>query len=286
MAPRKRGRKPITTAPPGFVRFSVAVELFKPFDENAFNYRVRVGDIKSQEDEKGKMYDVESITYLRDILAKEEKQEKEQRERQKLEIQIDWSNTYDVPAGLRLAQQLYGSDIDIAAVGVYQSWRRNNNRISMGVFSLDRTKCFAAIQVIPLVEEVILDILRGKRKESSIHPNEIRSYNDSGPYDLLVTNAVVLPDRPLLLFQLLHRYMEFWVEQYPERYVKHVYTQAVSERGVQLIQHFFMTPRLDLAYDAYMIDMAVPSASKIIQRFKRKLEEKAPLPKELQWHPR
>jgi hypothetical protein len=281
---RKRGRKPITTAPPGFVRFSEAVELFKPFDENAFNYRVRAGDIKSQEDEKGKIYDIQSITQLRDALTEEEKQEK--KKKQRLEVQVDWSNAYDVPAGLRLAQQLYGPDIDIATAGVYQSWRKNNNRISMGVFSLDRTECFAAIQVIPLSEEVILDILRGVRKESSIQPDEISSYDEPGPYNLLVTNAAVLPDRPLLLFQLLDRYMEFWVEQYPERYIKRVYAQAASERGVQLIQHFFMTPRLDLAYDAYMIDMAVPSASKLIRRFKQKLERKAPLPKELQWPPK
>jgi hypothetical protein len=283
LAPRKRGRKPITTAPPGFVRFSEAVELFKPFDENAFNYRVRAGDIKSQEDEKGKIYELQSIVHLRDILIEEEKQEKEKK--QKLEVQIDWSNAYDVPAGLKLAQQLYGPDIDIATVGIYQAWRKNNNQISMGVFSLDRAECLAAIQVIPLPEEVILDILSKARKESSIQPDEIRSYNDPGPYNLLVTNAVVLPERPLLLFQLLDRYMEFWVEQYPERYIKRVYAQAASERGIHLIQHFFMAPRLDLAYDAYMIDMAVPSASKVIRRFKQKLERKAQLPKELQWPP-
>jgi len=282
---KKRGRKPIIDAPPGYVRFTEAVELFAPFGENAFNYRVRMGDIKAKEDEKGRMYEVGSIIHVRDMLKEEEEQERERKEKQKQTVHIDWLYASDLPAGLKLIQQLYGPDIDIAAIAVYQSWRKNNNQISMGAFSLDRKECYAAIQVIPLLEEVIIDILSGKRQESSIQPDEIRSYDDPGPYTLLVTSATVLPDHPLLLFQLLHRYMGFWVEQYPKRYIRRVYARAVSEQGVQLVQHFFMTPRLDLAYDAYMLDMAIPSASKAIRRFKRKLEEKAPLPRDLQWPP-
>jgi hypothetical protein len=283
LTPRKRGRKPNIEAPPGFARFSEAIKLFEPFSENAFTYRVRMGDIKVEEDEKGKMYEVRSIISIKDALQEEEQKIKERK--QYPAILIDWSSTTDVPAGLRLAQQLYGPDIDIATAAVYQSWRKNNNYISMAVFSPDRKECYAALQIIPLAEEVIIDILSGKRKESSIQPDEIRSYDDPGQYNLLVTNAAVLPDRPLLLFQLLHRYMDFWVEQYPKRYIKRVYAQAASERGIQLIQHFFMAPRLDLAYDAYMIDLAIPSASKIVQRFKQNLERKAPLPKDLQWKP-
>ena len=75
--------------------------------------------------------------------------------------------------------------------------------------------------------------------------------------------------------------MDFWVEQYPERYIKKIYTLAVSESGFRMVQHFFMTPRRDLAKNAYELDMAYPSASRIITKFKRRLEQKAPLPEDL-----
>ncbi|HEY3991339.1 MAG TPA: hypothetical protein VGM01_00545 [Ktedonobacteraceae bacterium] len=198
---------------------------------------------------------------------------------------VDWSGALDAAAGLRLSQELYGPDVDIAELAIYQSWRKNNNQLTLCAFSLDRKECFAELQILPLAESLIRDILSGKRKESSIRPDEIRSYEAPGPYCLQVTNAVTLPGRPELLLRLLLRYMDFWVEQYPDRYIKRVYTQAVSERGFMLVQHFFMTPRFDLNFDAYMIDLAYPSASKIVQQFKQQLEKKAPLPSELQWPP-
>ena len=231
--------------------------------------------------QRGAMYDAADVR----ANIKQYQQKKRGRKGDVENTQIDWSGALDAAAGLRLSQQLYGPDVDIGELAVYQSWRKNNNQLTLCVFSEDRKDCYAELQVLPLAEPLIMDILSGKRNESSIHANEIKSYEDTGPYHLLVTNAVTLPGRPDLLLRLLLRYMNFWVEQYPDRYIKRVYTQAVSERGFMLVQHFFMTPRFDLNFNAYMVDLAYPSASKIVQRFKQQLEEKAPLPKALQWPP-
>jgi hypothetical protein len=96
----------------------------------------------------------------------------------------------------------------------------------------------------------------------------------------------VLPNRPQLLYAILHKYMQFWInEMYPERYIRRVYAQAISERGALMIQHFFMSPRRDLAYNAYELDMATPSASRMVRSFQQRLKEKAPLPPDLQWPP-
>lgn len=153
-------------------------------------------------------------------------------------VLIDWSGALDAAAGLKLSQRLYGPDVDIAELAVYQSWRKNNNQLTLCAFSLDRQEAFAELQVLPLAESLIEDILREKRKESSIRPDEIRNYKDPGPYYLIVTNAVSLPERPELLRRLVFHYMDFWIKQYPDRYIKRIYTQAVSERGLMLIQHF------------------------------------------------
>jgi hypothetical protein len=194
---------------------------------------------------------------------------------------IDWIMPADIPAALKMLQQVYNEEIDLAEAAIYQSWRKNNNKLSMGAFSTDRQECYGSIQVVPLDEQVILDILSGKRRESSIEPDEVRSYDEPGPYTLLATNAAVLLGRPSLLYQILSHYMQFWIDQFPERYITRVYAQAVSESGDQMIGHFFMSPRYDLADNAFVLDLARPGTSRIIRQFKERLKAKAPLPDEL-----
>ena len=153
----------------------------------------------------------------------------------------------------------------------------------MGAFSKDRSECLAYLQLVPLHEQTILDILSGKREENSIKPEEVLAYDKPGAYTLLGISAVCLPERPELLFRLIDKIMDFWVDQYPERYITKVYAQAVSKRGDMLIQHLFMAPRPDLASHAYELNLARPAASKIVRRFQERLIAKAQPPPELQY---
>ncbi len=276
---RKRGKKPIPSTIPGYIRFSEALSLFQPLTENAFNYRVRSGDIKQTKDEHGKLYEIESIHTVRNFLLKEE-----QKKKYEGKIIIDFATPEDTPSGLKLDMQVYNIDIPLAEAATYQSWRKSgNNQLSIAAFSENRSERFASIKLIPLTnEQTAIDILSKKRSEESIQPEEIRRYDESGPYIILALNAVALPEYPYLIYKLLHKWMDFWIEQYPERYIKKIYAQAVSESGFKMIQHFFMTPLYNLAPNAYVLDMAYPSASKTVSAFKERLEQKAPLPKDLQ----
>lgn len=67
-AKRRRGPKSKTPSA-GYARYARALELFQPFDENAFNYRVRAGDIHVQEDGHGRMYEVSSIQRVKEYLS-------------------------------------------------------------------------------------------------------------------------------------------------------------------------------------------------------------------------
>ncbi len=154
----------------------------------------------------------------------------------------------------------------------------------MGAFTKDRAECLAYLQLAPLEEQTILDILSGKRSETTIKPDEILAYNRLGAYTLLGVSAACHHDYPNLLFRILDKMMEFWIEQYPERSITKVYAQAVSKRGDMLIQHLFMAPRPDLARNAYELNLVRPSASKIVRRFQKRLAAKAPLPPELQYY--
>jgi hypothetical protein len=276
---RKRGPKP-KPAPPGYVRYGNALELFKPFDGNAFNYRVRMGDIQTlQIDEHGKLYEIKSIQRVKEHLEKER-----EKELYTGEFIIDWTTAEDFASGIKLDMQVYDLDIALADATVYQSWRKNNNnRLSIAAFSADRSVRFASVKLMPLKDEqTAIDILSNKRHENDLQADEIRSYDEPGPYTILAIDAVALPEYPYLMNRILRKWMEFWVEQYPEKYIRRIYTQAMSESGFKMVQHFFMSPRLDLAPNAYMLDMAYPSASHIIERFKQDLMKKAPLPSDLQ----
>jgi hypothetical protein len=275
---RKRGPKP-KAAPPGYVRYGAALEMLKPFDQNALNYRVRAGDILTREDEHGRLYEVESIQRVREYLLSER-----QKEKYKGKFLIDWTLLSDFASGIKLDMQVYDLDIALADATTYQSWRKNNNnRLSIAAFSEDRSERFASIKLMPLRDEqTAIDILSNKRSENDLQADEIRNYDEPGPYIILAIDAVALPEYPYLLNAILRKWIDFWVEQYPERYIKRIYTQAVSEAGLRMVQHFFMSPRFDLAPNAFMLDMAYPSASKIVRKFQERLKEKAPLPPDLQ----
>ncbi len=274
---RKRGPKPKAT-PPGYVRYGGALEMFKPLDKNTFNYRVRAGDIQVQEDEHGKLYEVNSIQRVKEHLVRER-----EKEVYKGQFLVDWTLPSDFPSGIKLDMQVYDLDIALADANTYQSWRKNNNnRLSIAAFSEDRSERYASIKLIPLKDEqTAIDILSNKRSENDLLPDEIRNYDQSGSYIILAIDAVALPEYPYLLNRILRKWIEFWIEQYPERYIKRIYTQAMSESGYRMVQHFFMSPRFDLAPNAFMLDMAYPSASKIVRNLQERLKEKSPLPPDL-----
>ncbi len=275
---RKSGPKP-KPAPSGYLRYGAALEMMKPYDQNAFNYRVRAGDILTQEDEHGKLYEIGSIQRTKDHLKGEKA-----KEIYRGKFVIDWTRPEDYASGIKLDMQVYNLDIALADETTYQSWRKNNNnRLSIAAFNADRSERYASIKLIPLRDEqTAIDILSNKRHENSIQPDEIRNYDEPGPYIILAIDAVALPEYPHLITAILLKWIDFWVEQYPDRYIKRVYTQAVSESGVRMTQHFFMSPRFDLAPNAFMLDMAYPSASKIVRNLQEKWKEKAPLPADLQ----
>ncbi len=245
-----------------------------------FTHYARTGRVQKREG-RGKrdhQYNKQDILQLQ----KDRKPRKYHRREKQEEVLIDWISISDVPSGLKLAQTLYHENVDLADVIRYQAWRKSNPYISMGAFSSDREVCYAVLMLVPLAEQVVLDVLSGKREESSIEDREIQLYDKPGDYTLLAASALCVPDRPSLLYRVISRFMDFFVAQYPEKYIARIYAQAVSDTGNLLVQHAFMTPRYDLSENAYMLDMARPSASKIIRQFQARLDTKGARPPELQ----
>ncbi|GHO77462.1 hypothetical protein KSD_52330 [Ktedonobacter sp. SOSP1-85] len=264
-----------------FVSFSRALELFKPLNKNAFNYRVRKKEIATKEDESGKtLYGVQSVIAMRNSLLK-----RLSRIDKQPEVITDWLQPTDIPASLALDQTVY-HEMYLAEAEVYMAWRRKNPYISMAAFDArDRRTCYAYIGLIPLPESVILDVLTGKRDEKEITPDEILTYDQPGEYCVLANSAVVHPDYPELISKVIDAIGEYWLKQYPEKRIKRIYAQTVSEDGRIMAQKLYLGPlyvlqdqELIKIEDAYVLDLDGVAASRIIRRFQEKLRAKATYP--------
>lgn len=271
-------------------------ETYVPWQEGAdllgvkrgsFFYLVESGQIKVEPGRKPR----DGRYKLADILAIKERREKEGKVRKPYKkrtfwdpVVIDWVYPRDLVGVLRLDYLVY-DDQQVADLGTYRPWLEKNHHIALAAYDrFHREKCLAYISILPIPDEkVIFDVLSGKRKEYSIKAEEIERYDRSGGYTLLANSAVAHPDRPDLLYKVLFRFTQFWLDQYPERYIRKIYAQAVSAKGDLLVQHFFMAPRPDLAFNAYELDLARPAASKVMRRLKEEMIKKAPLPPDLQY---
>lgn len=261
-----------------YVSFSRALDLFKPLDKNAFNYRVRKKEIAKKEDESGKtLYGVQSVVAVRNALLK-----RASRRDKQPEVITDWLQPTDIPASLALDQIVY-HEMFLAEAEVYMAWRRKNPYISMAAFdAADRRTCYAYLGLVPLPESVILDVLTGKKDEKEITPDEILTYDQPGEYTVLANSAVVHPDYPELMSKVIEAIEDFWVKQYPEKRLKRIYAQTVSEEGRTMAQKLYLGPlyvlqnqELIKIEDAYVLDLDDMAASRIIRQFQEKLRAKA-----------
>lgn len=198
----------------------------------------------------------------------------------------DWIRIEDVIAGLKLDQIVYNEHLDeflLTNAAHYQERKKKNPRTSIGIFDAhDRGTMYAYISLLPLKEETIMDILLGKREETDIHSEDILTYNEPGEYTLLASSAVHHPDHPELIIRLIRAFMNYWIEQYPEKQVKCIYAQTVSDSGKLMANKLRMSTmytqkdgHMERIKDAYMLDMKEPAASKVIKEFQERLQAKA-----------
>lgn len=275
MTIRQRGPKP-KDAPEGYARFAAATKLFEPLSRSVFNYRVRSGDIICKEDNLGKMYEIVSVLKVKKDLLHEEREK-----RRSVETYTDWIKISDVIAGLKLDRIVYNEEF-LADMDHYRERKTKNPYTSIGVFDIhDRDTMYAYISLLPMAEETIMDILLGKRPETAITSKDILTYNEPGEYSLLVSSVVHHPDHPNLIRRLLNAFMDYWVEQYPERRIKRIYAETVSENGKRMANELRMSTmytvvegHLERVENAYVLDMNEAAASKIIRRFQEKLRER------------
>lgn len=191
-----------------------------------------------------------------------------------IKTDVDWMRPSDLPAILKLDYLVYKEDI-VGDIGLYISWYKKNSKITLLSFEgSNRENVLAYISLIPLPEPVILAILKEDRLELSISPTEVEAYQRSGGYTLLAESAVTHPDHPEQLNRVIQSVLNFWYEQYPDKYIEKIYAQTFSDDGDILVRKLYFSPLYNLSDRAYVLDLKKKGASRIIREFQEKLVAK------------
>src|SRR6266699_5594139 len=130
------------------------------------------------------------------------------------------------------------------------------------------------MSLVPLPEQIILSILKGERPELSIHADEVETYERKGGYTLLAESVVIDPDHLEQLNNILRAVLNYWCQQYPERYIEKIYADAATDHGDMLARKLYFSPLYYISDTAYVLDLRKPGISKVVRNFQECLKQK------------
>lgn len=188
---------------------------------------------------------------------------------------VDWIGVGNVLTSLQLDYKLYGPEVFLADLSYYAERVKRNPHVALAVYETPKKeRILAYVSLLPLPEETIIEVLKGSKHETEIKNDEVETYERKGGYTLLAESVAVDPDHPEQLNTLLKHLMQYWCEQYPDRYITKIYAQAESDKGDVLIQKLFFAPREELAPNAYVLNLARPGASRFVRQFQECIENR------------
>jgi hypothetical protein len=239
-----------------------------------FFYYVNSGQIAKEQGSKKRnaRYSVE------DILKVKEKLNHKQQKAKKDAVHgyVDWiTSVEDVLASLKLDYRVYGESTELGELPYYAERVKRNSHVALAVYDSEkRENILAYVSLLPLSEQVILEVLSGSRHETHINTEEVEDYLRPGAYVLLAESVVTDSAHPELLNTLLRHLVRFWCDQYPDRYISKIYAQAESKQGDMLISKLYMSPLYGLANNAYVLDLERPGASRFVRWYQDCIEQK------------
>lgn len=253
-----------------FVPLDEAIKLLGT-DKGRFFYYVDAGPI-AKEPGSGKRNARYSVA---DILKVKEKLANRKNKPKKTNGFVDWIGVDDVLTSLQLDYRVYGPEVLLADLSHYAERVKRNPHVALAVYdSPKKERILAYISLLPLPEQTIIDVLKGKRHETEISNDEIETYDRKGEYTLLAESVVVDPEHREVLNTLLSHLAEYWCNQYPDRTISKIYAQAESEHGDILIQKLFLSPLEEMASNAFVLNLKRPGASRFVRSFQECIKTK------------
>lgn len=187
----------------------------------------------------------------------------------------DWIQSRDLPYVLALDYEMYGLS-DVVDMSITSKWWEKNAYQCRILFDkADRTKIWGVLTIMPLPREIIYRLLSHQISERDISPDDILLYGPGNVYDGYVASAIIRPERRAHLRMLIQSVLSFWCDQYPSIQLRRLYAYASTDKGFDLIQQLFFSPRYDLGENAYELDPMRRNRSRLVRSFQEciKLKE-------------
>jgi hypothetical protein len=193
----------------------------------------------------------------------------------------DWCKVEDLPYIYALDCQLYGIENSAPPTTTLKWIKANPTTIRMLFDAKNRKEIWGTLTLLPMKEETILQILRGKKSESELEETDILPYEPAKEYTCYVSSLAILPDKRNLLPALIQSVIDYWCD-HPEINIRKLYAFALGaynhmdeeNDGLRVIKKLYFSPRYDIAENAWELDLNHYNPSPIIQHFQNCVREK------------
>lgn len=189
--------------------------------------------------------------------------------------ETDWiQSATDMGNMYNLEYPIYGDETGDPSI--VRKWYERNPYICRILYNKDDRRDFwGAIVLLPLAEDTIFKILCKKVKDVELDPQkDILTFEQPGTYDFYAASVIMRPDKRHHFFLLINSVFDFWCEMAPERTIGKIYGRIVSVDGEFIAKKLFFSPIWHIAENAYMLDLARPNPSKIVQSFQYCVQSK------------
>jgi hypothetical protein len=254
-----------------YVKAAKAIEL-SGLPVSTFHRWAREGKITKYypTNESGRaMYDADEMKALREQMNPDSEEE------QKEEFETDWLTTADLGNLYSLEYEKYGEDTGDPRF--VRRWIQRNPYIGRIIYEKsERRDLWGALIFLPIVDETIMtDLVSHKIRDIELNPEgHIKTFDESGIYDLYAASVIMRDDKVHLLSNLMRSYFDWWVEQYPRIKIGKIWGRVVSDEGELLAIRLQASPIDWLPGKVYRLDLSVPRRLPLIRNFQQSLAAK------------
>lgn len=149
---------------------------------------------------------------------------------------------------------------------IVRKWQERNPYIYRLLFKKDeRRDLWGGVNVLPLEEETIFQLLRGERQEADLDPQQdILTFDREGVYNFYVISVVLRSQKWQDFVVLISSIFDYWYALAPERTIGKIYARILTRQGEMLTKRLFFSPLWNISDTTYMLDMARPNPSRLI----------------------
>ncbi|MBV9688924.1 MAG: hypothetical protein JO202_04350 [Ktedonobacteraceae bacterium] len=219
--------------------------------------------------------DVDKLAKAEQPFTQNEQEATKEEVNKKTPGKTDWASSSDLPYMLAYDYELYGPENTVDISITRPRWEKNPHMARILFDANDRRNLWGGITIMPMEEETIFRLLRDEIQERDIRPEHILTYEVGKKYYGYIASATVRPEHKIHFRELAESVLKYWCEQYPDIQLIKLYAYTAGEEGLDLLKHFFFSPRYDLGDNAYELNPYQRNPSKIIKAFQKCIKEKA-----------